>query len=189
MDDLSIFKGSLLKPKDRKPRKDVNKAARTLKARKPIERKTPLKAKTPLKSSSGLKCGGAIKSKPKQKAEVSEKVLQEKAEKLLDSLGLKWEHIPESVSRGIYWSQEQKTRKDYSSYLTGSPDLKVWHPLQESNYNLSLVLELKTELGQLSQGQKNWIREAPVNVQVCKGWQEIKKEIIDFSLFCKGLDL
>lgn len=77
------------------------------------------------------------------------------------------------------------TRKFVSEYLRGIPDLTLIIPCKESKYNYSHLLELKTEKGKLSQGQKKWAKN--VNVTVPRKWDEIKKEIDDFIEYTENI--
>jgi len=63
------------------------------------------------------------------------------------------------------------------------PDIIAWHKNQDG-YNFCLFLELKTETGKLSQGQKNW--KIGLNVNVTYSLEEAINVIDNFLEFCDG---
>lgn len=120
----------------------------------------------------------ARERKAKENKTPLESAVQVQAEEFLDSLGVLYVRIPDSVLACVAFSQMWSAKEDVSNYLKGVPDLLVIVP-RVAGGNFLLCLELKREEGGvLSQGQKKWHSKA--NVQVLRTWPEIRDEITNF---------
>ena len=125
---------------------------------------------------------GAKKKKSTPKAKMPEKDLQEMTEQYLDAMNVRYFRIPDALLRAIFgnnfatpWEKAQ-----ISDYLKGYPDLTIFHPTKyyKGLYPTVLPLELKTEAGKMSQGQKKWQKD--IGTLEAKGWDAIKAEIDKF---------
>jgi hypothetical protein len=123
------------------------------------------------------------KKTPKRKTvKQPEKVIQSQIEGMLKSYGLKYFHIPDNLLCFLKTNSAvpQGIRNLISEHFKGVPDLVIFHKNQEG-YNFCLLLELKTENGKVSTGQKNW--HAGLNVNVTYGLEEAKKVVEEFIEF------
>ena len=104
-----------------------------------------------LKFSKRKQVGRHITDKPDSKPiKKDEATLQRQCEELLDWMKIKYIRIPDSLWRNkapIY------TKKLMSKYLKGLPDLTILF-----NNGTYLCVELKTKVGTLTQGQKNFAK-------------------------------
>jgi len=125
------------------------------------------------------------KTAPKKKRTHPEKVIQKQVEAYLKSYGIKFFHIPDYLLMFIKTSPlvPQHLRNLVSEHFKGMPDIIAWHKNQDG-YNFCLLLELKTETGKLSQGQKNW--KIGLNVNVTYSLEEAINVIDNFLEFCDG---
>jgi hypothetical protein len=130
------------------------------------------------------KLGGIGLPKPKSvskpKAKIPEKDIQSMAENLCLSLGIRFFRIPDSLLAWLKMSvgTPMWVKVFISRYFVGVPDLMLFKRL-ETGDNLVRFIEIKTEAGALTQGQKSWHRG--LNIHVCYGWDETKKAIEDFD--------
>ncbi len=101
---------------------------------------------------------------------------------MLKSYGLKYFHIPDNLLCFLKTNSAvpQGIRNLISEHFKGVPDLVIFHKNQDG-YNFCLLLELKTENGKVSTGQKNW--HAGLNVNVTYGLGEAKKVVEEFIEF------
>jgi hypothetical protein len=122
------------------------------------------------------------KKAPSKKSKQPEKVIQRQIEGLLKSYGLRYFHIPDNL---LYFLKTnpivpQNIRNLISEHFKGVPDLVVFHKNQEG-FNFCLLLELKTESGKVSTGQKNW--HSGLNVNITYGLEEAKTAVENFIEF------
>ena len=125
-----------------------------------------------------------IKTPTKKKRTSPEKLIQKKVEAYLNILGVRFFHIPDYLLMFIKATPgvPQYLKNLVSQHFKGLPDLIIWHK-NKKGFNHCLLLELKTETGKLSQGQKNWHKG--LNVAVTYGAEEAIKEIDKFICFCE----
>jgi hypothetical protein len=152
---------SLLYPKEKKSKLPGSASGADLAFPKPDRKKTARdratrENKTPLESS-----------------------LQIQTEEFLESLGVLYVRIPDSVLSCVAFSQMWTAKNDVSLYMKGQPDLLLIIP-REAGFNFLLALELKREVGgNVSNGQKKWHSKA--NVSILKTWPEVREEILKFK--------
>jgi len=118
------------------------------------------------------------KARKPTKALTPEKMIQAEIECLCHLKGLRFIHIPDGVL-GYLARANPQVRALISKYFCGIPDLLIFAPAEK--YNYCLMLELKTEAGKLSQGQKNWHRGQ--NVITAYGLNEAKTALLEFEEF------
>jgi len=119
------------------------------------------------------------KSKPK--VTEPEAVVQEQVETYLNIHGVPFVRLPDALMRGIFASHHipPHQKKVISSYLKGLPDILAFHPSKKvDDYRVVLPLELKTERGNLTQGQKAWQRK--IGTLVANGYAAAKEQIDKF---------
>ena len=125
---------------------------------------------------------GKKKKKPLPKVILKEADLQELAEQYLEARNIKYFRIPDALYGAIFANNfaTPYQKREISAYLKGYPDLTIFHPskYRKGIYPSVLPLELKTEAGKMSQGQKAWQRD--IGTIEAKGWDEIKTEIDKF---------
>jgi len=125
--------------------------------------------------------GAAEKPKVKRvtKASEPEKDIQARAESLCDALGIRWFRIPDTLLGYLKNNQSVPiwARVMIGRYFRGVPDLMLFKRLEPGD-NVCRFIEIKTEVGKLSQGQNQWHRG--LNVHVTYGWAETEKAIKDF---------
>lgn len=124
---------------------------------------------------------GAVQkaSVPKRgKVTIKERDLQSMAEDLCDSLGIRWFRIPDKLLAFLHNFAPQWVRVFVSKYLKGVPDMMLFRKC-ETGDNIVRLIEIKTEAGKVSQGQRHWHRG--LNVHVTYGWQETETAIRDFA--------
>lgn len=92
------------------------------------------------------------KAKRTIKSTKPEAVLQQQCESYLDLLGLEYIRIPNSLWAIVMRSGCQGAINEISDYLKGVPDLMI------CKKNQYLAVELKTEVGKLSQSQNKKIK-------------------------------
>jgi hypothetical protein len=116
------------------------------------------------------------KKVPKQrKADTPEAIIQMRLEKYLDMTEVRYIRIPDCVYRLFtYTSIPVWVKQEMSSAFKGVPDLLCFK--KSGDYNTSLLVEVKTDVGKLSQGQKKW--HQGLNVAVVRSFEE-GKDIID----------
>jgi len=117
-------------------------------------------------------------SKSTPKVKIKERDIQQMAEDLCDSLGIRFFRIPDKLMGFLANFAPVWVRVFVSRYLRGVPDLMLFKRL-ETGDNIVRFIEIKTEAGKVSQGQTNW--HMGLNVKVCYGWEETKKEIESFN--------
>ena len=123
------------------------------------------------------------KSGPKtKKAKRPEEVIQSQIEGLLKSYGLKFFHIPDNMLFFLMRNPAvpQWIRNLVKEYFKDLPDIIAFHKNQEG-HNFCLLLELKTEVGSLSTGQKRF--KSGLNVIVTYGLEEAKAAVEEFIEF------
>lgn len=129
-----------------------------------------------------------IRKKPKAKALLPERDLQSLAENLCLSLGIRFFRIPDMLQGWLMRFGTPWVRVFVSRYLSGVPDMMIFKPCGKAmidgvdineGYNLVRFIEIKTEAGKLSQGQKKW--HSSLSVLVTYGWPETEKAIRDFA--------
>lgn len=118
-------------------------------------------------------------AKPK-KASEPERDIQARAEALCDTLGIRWFRVPDSLLAALknnpsipMWCRAMVAR-----YFKGVPDLMLFKK-SEGGDNLTRFIEIKTEVGKVTQGQEHWHRG--LNVRVTYGWEETEKAIKEFA--------
>lgn len=116
--------------------------------------------------------GKRIKPKNPKVTEAEDRI-QEKAEAYLENMDFRYIHIPNMIWGFIHKLFPVWLISLASRYLAGIPDLVVFHP--NGRY---LLLELKTEIGDLNQAQRRWRKG--LNVQVSHCWTEAEKILKEF---------
>ncbi len=120
------------------------------------------------------------KDKPRRtaKPKTKEKEIQSLVESYLKANHIKYTRFPDSLYRYIFGigGVPVHIKAQLAEYMRGVPDLIIYIP--SKIYNYTLLLELKTESGKLSQGQKNWGKG--LNVLVAHSFEEAKEEIERF---------
>jgi len=117
------------------------------------------------------------KKQPKTKATIPEKDLQSMAENLCLSMGIRFFRLPDSLLGYLATCQVTWLRAFVSRYLAGVPDLMLFRALPDGRNEVRFI-EIKTEAGKVSQGQAKWHSGLAVNV--CYGWAETEKAILEF---------
>jgi VRR-NUC domain len=131
-----------------------------------------------LKEAKGfLKLPTKIK-KPKVKATIKEKDLQSLAENLCIALGIRFFRIPDKLMGFLANYAPPWVRVFVARYFQGVPDLMLFKPIQGGD-NVVRFIEIKTEVGKVSQGQSKW--HSGLNVHVCYGWEQTEKAIREFE--------
>ena len=92
--------------------------------------------------------------------------LQRDCEQWLDQHGIQYLRIPEEVT-GLCSPTHparvsQHIKNMISKHFKGWPDLMIFNPANETNYNTCLLVELKSKKGAMTQGQKNLARKLNV---------------------------
>ena len=117
--------------------------------------------------------------KPKApRVTVKEKDLQAMAENLCIARGIRFFRLPDSLLAYLASCMVAWVRVFVGRYLAGVPDLMLFKPRPEGD-NLVRFIEIKTEAGKVHQSQAKW--HSGLNVQVCYGWAETEKAILDFE--------
>lgn len=127
-----------------------------------------------------IKAKGAKRTK-RSKATEPEDVLQARTEEYLDSKGVSYIRIPDSLNKAVFANGfiSSKDKAFISSYLRGLPDLTIFHPrIKLGKYAIVLPLELKTQAGEMSNAQLEW--QDKIGTIEAKGWSKIKAEIDEF---------
>ena len=111
----------------------------------------------------------------------NERSLQSQCENYLNVKGVFYIRIPDGIYKYVF-SQYSKlpkyVRAFFARFVKGIPDLTILKPYGEK-YNLALCIELKTEKGRLTQGQKNVSQK--INVQVKRSLEDVVKEVQEFE--------
>ena len=129
------------------------------------------------------KRNGKRYSKPASaKATMSEEELQDKVEDLLTYYGLQYVHVPGNLQRYLRTRAPAHIAAEASRAFKGMPDLLVFSA--DGDYNVCLLLELKTEIGKLSQSQKDWSNG--LNLSVAYGFEEAKEILEKFVKYVDG---
>lgn len=92
--------------------------------------------------------------------------LQRDCEQWLEQHGIMYLRIPEEVT-GLCSPTHparvsQHIKNMISKHFKSWPDLMIFKPENETNYNTCLLVELKSKKGRMSQGQKNLARKLNV---------------------------
>jgi len=105
------------------------------------------------------------KKKSKPRATFKESDLQLQVNSLLRWSNIKFIRIPDLVGRlcSPYSPLKPWEKQILSDAFKGTPDNILMVPINDQ-YFLGLNLELKTEAGKLSAGQRKWGKEVPVTV-------------------------
>jgi hypothetical protein len=123
------------------------------------------------------------KDKPRRttKPKTKEKEIQSLVESYLRAKHIKYTRFPDSLYRYIFGigGVPVHIKAQLAEYMRGVPDLIIY--MQSKEYNYTLLLELKTETGKLSQGQKNWGQG--LSVAVARSFQEAKTAIDIFLAY------
>ena len=101
-----------------------------------------------------------------------EKILQKNCEELLDWHKLPYWRMPDSLLRYIATKAPVQYKKILSRYFTGKPDLTILFP--SGQY---LNVELKTEKGKLTGGQKRFARQS--KIYIVRSYDDFEKMIED----------
>jgi len=120
---------------------------------------------------------GKIRGKAPAKAKLPEKTLQAMAEALCIRLGIKFFRIPDKLMGFLATSAPPWVRVFVAGYFAGVPDLMLFKRLPDGTNQVKFV-EIKTEVGKISQGQAKW--HAGLNVSVTYGWEETQAGIMAF---------
>lgn len=109
-----------------------------------------------------------------------EDTLQGKAEELCQELGIRFFRIPKFL---VTWlmtnTHTPRVIKGFvAKYFKGFPDLAIFKK-SPSGDNIARFIEIKTEVGNPTQGQTIWHRG--LNVIVAHGWHETEKAIRSFA--------
>lgn len=131
-----------------------------------------------------------VKKKPKAKALLPERDLQVRAENLCISLGIRFFRIPDKLNGFLRNYAPTWVRVFVARYFSGLPDMLLFKPRfrpvdsdqpdpHDQDDNICRLLEIKTEAGKLSQGQRKW--HSGLDVIVTYGWPETEKAIRDFA--------
>lgn len=104
--------------------------------------------------------------------------LQERAEELCDLLGLRYTHVPGNLQRYLRMGAPAHIAAIASRAFKGQPDLCIYKR-GNGEWADCLLLEIKTEAGTLSQGQRNWHKGLPVHVT--HGWADTEAVIRRFA--------
>ena len=120
--------------------------------------------------------GKRYKKPVSSKVTMSEAELQDKVEDVLTDLGLQYVHIPGNLQNYLRGRAPAHIAALASRAFKGMPDLLIFD--KSGEYNVCLLLELKTEIGRLSQSQVNWSKG--LNLHVAYGYEEAEKIIKEF---------
>lgn len=115
------------------------------------------------------------KAKRRMRATKPEDVLQHQCEHYLElltaqGLVLDFLHIPESMWRGVMTGTSIAAKSECADYLKSWPDLLIFLP-----GNKYVAIELKTEIGKVSRGQRDKLKI--LNGSICRGFEEFKSAI------------
>ena len=105
---------------------------------------------------------------------ITEDQLQSQCEEYLNIIGLPFIRFPSTLYRkifGPYNTLSAQVRGWLSTYMKGVPDLTILHP-----WGRYLCVELKTQRGKLSQGQKGFAKRVPVTV--CRSFEGFR-DLVD----------
>ena len=110
---------------------------------------------------------------------LKERALQDSIEKYLNLKKIVYVHIPDDVYRLIFGNKTTKNigaKSRVSKAIKSVPDLMIFK--KDGEYNKSLLIELKTPKGKLSQGQIEF--KENLNVFVLRDFDSVIKEIERF---------
>jgi len=117
------------------------------------------------------------RSKAPRKAKTPEAVTQELVERYLDTLGLKWFHMPPYILRAAFGAArhsgaELGAMARAAAIVRGLPDLIIW-----DGKGRVLNIELKTEAkaSKLTAAQRMW--RAAIGTKEARSFEEAKAEI------------
>ena len=126
----------------------------------------------------GLKFARTLYTKSKPKAKAKESSIQQMVETFLICHDIRFIRIPDTAYRALFSNTVVPLwiKKDLSKCLKGVPDLICLRPNGE--YNDCLLLEIKTEAGKVSQGQKQFAKGLSVKygygykqcIEIIEGW-------------------
>ena len=115
-----------------------------------------------------------------RKAKTPESIIEEQTESLLDNLGLKYIRVPDAIYSAIFGGNSIKPyiKALISTFIKGLPDITVL--LRDGRY---ICIELKTETGKLSQGQKTFAKAiGEENFHVCRSVDEVVELLKEYSV-------
>jgi hypothetical protein len=127
---------------------------------------------------------GTLMPRPKPrrhnpKVTIKEHDLQVMAEELCIRMGIRFVRVPDLIYKTVFGSPTTPphVKAMIAEFIRGLPDLLLLAKAEKDNR--CRLIEIKTEAGKLSQGQKNW--HDGLDVVVCHGWPETKAAIISFQ--------
>lgn len=117
--------------------------------------------------------------KKSKRAATPESILQEQVNNYLEIKGLKYLRLPDALFRALFPNPNIQpwVKHQIKLAIAGWPDNIVMVPLYNM-YCLTLLLECKTDIGQLTGLQKERSKELPF--KVVRTFDEAKKEIDTF---------
>ena len=94
------------------------------------------------------------RKKPVPKVTITEDQLQGQCNDTLNAYRMRWLRIPDWIWAWLKQNAPIQIMKELSKRFGGMPDIIALEPV--GDYNLALLLELKTETGKLHGKQKHW---------------------------------
>ena len=121
---------------------------------------------------------GLRRRKPNRPTGPAEATIQAQVELYLRLKQVPFIRLPDALMRGIFASYHIPVhqKKIIAEYLRGLPDVMVLKP--DGRYCKMLPLELKTEVGKLTQSQKHW--QTKINTIVVRNVKDACAEIDNF---------
>jgi len=118
------------------------------------------------------------KAKYPKKAKAPENYLQAQVNSMLEWMNIKYIRIPDLIGRlcSRYSPLKPWEKEILSDAFKGAPDNILMIPIND-RYFLGLNIELKSEVGTLSKGQRDWKKEVPVTV--CRDLGGVQKALKD----------
>jgi hypothetical protein len=120
------------------------------------------------------------RKRAKKRAKTPESIIEEQVEGLLDNMGLKYIRVPDSIYAAIFGNNMVKPyiKAMISAFIKGLPDITVL--LRDGRY---ICIELKTEAGKLSQGQKTFAKAiGEDNYHVCRSVDSVVELLKKYSV-------
>ena len=109
--------------------------------------------------------------------------LQSQCENYLIAQQVVFTRIPDAIYKSVFGyggNIPPYIKKLISSMIKGVPDLALHKPLPGTPYCITLFVELKTEKGKLSQGQKHFRDKLNGNVTICRSFEQFEDLVIKF---------
>ena len=94
------------------------------------------------------------RKKPVPKVTITEDQLQGQCNDTLNAYRIRWLRIPDWIWNWLIHNAPVRINKWMAERFGGMPDIVALEPV--GDYNLALLLELKTERGKLHGNQKHW---------------------------------